>query len=253
MRTARLLAVGMVAALALHLAQPAFAQATDDAPDTEQAEPADTPAKPKAPPARKPAPKPAPKHAAPAKPVAPAAPPAAETTPSGKPPITAQEVRPPANMLVDCAKAPSDAVTKLPDALARWATVYCTKLGHIFNANDRYFGVFPDTGLRASFSAADLSGKQGEVGNEAFFTKIAYHEMTPVEASALIARDPGVKKILAGKQLWQLDLSAVGGNSLSFVVINPTVDPFWVFPLNDKGLGQPAFFVSSLDALNRAR
>lgn len=249
MRTGRLLAVGMAAAFALQLAQPAFAQATDDAPDTEQAETADTPAKPKAP-ARKPAPKPAPKHSAPAKPTPPAAP---ETTPSGKPPITSQEVRPPANMLVDCTKAPTDAVTKLPEALASWATVYCTKLGHVFNANDRHFGVFPDSGLRASFSAADLAGKQGEAGNEAYFTKIAYHELTPVEANALIARDPGVKKILAGKQLWQLDLTAVGGNSLAFIVIQPSADPFWVFPLNDKGLGQPAFFVSSLDALNRAR
>lgn len=236
----------MVAAFALQLAQPVFAQATDDAPDTEQAE---TPAKPKTP-ARKPAPKPAPKPAAPAKP---AAPPAAETTPSGKPPITAQEVRPPANMLIDCAKAPAGAVTKMPEDLAKWATVYCTKLGHIFNADDRHFGVFPDSGVRASFSAADLAGKQGEVGNEAYFTKIAYHELTPVEANALIARDPGVKKILTGKQLWQLELTAVGGNSLSFIVIAPSADPFWVFPLNEKGLGQPAFFVSSLDALNRAR
>ena len=249
MRTGRFFAACAAAAFALQLAQPVFAQATDDAPDTEQAESPETPAKPARKPA-KPVAKPAPKHTAPAKPAAPAA---AQTTPSGKPPITAQEVRPPANMLVDCAKAPSDAVTKLPDDLARWATIYCTKLGHVFNANDRYFGVFPDSGLRASFGAAEMAGKTGEVGNEAYFTKIAYHEMTPVEANALIARDPGVKKILSGKQLWQLDLTAVGGNTLAFIVIQPAADPFWVFPLTDKGLGQPAFFVSSLDALNRSR
>lgn len=250
MRTGRFFAACAAAAFALQLAQPAFSQATDDAPDTEQAESPETPAKPARKPAPKPAAKPAPKPAQ-AKPT-PAAP-AAPTTSSGKPPITAQEVRPPANMLVDCAKAPSDAVTKLPDDLARWATVYCTKLGHVFNANDRYFGVFPDSGLRASFSAADMAGKTGEPGNDAYFTKIAYHELTPVEANALIARDPGVKKILTGKQLWQLDLTTVGGNTLAFIVIQPSADPFWVFPLTEKGLGQPAFFVSSLDALNRSR
>lgn len=248
MRTGWLLAAGMIAALALQTTHPAFAQATDDTPDTEQAETSAKPAKP----APKAKPKPAPKQAAPAKPAAPAAP-AAETTASGKPAITAQEVRPPANVLIDCAKAPADAVTRLPDDLAKWATIYCTKLGHVFNANDHHFGAFPDSGLRASFSAADMAGKQGEIGNEAYFTKVAYHELTPVEANALIARDPGVKKILVGRQLWQLDLSAVGGTSLSFLVIQPSADPFWVFPLTDKGLGQPAFFVSSLDALNRAR
>lgn len=244
MHIGRLFALSMVAALTLHVAQPAFAQEADDAaPEpTDKNEALPKPIKPK------PAPR-APRHAAPAK--APAS--APETTSSGKPPITPQEVRPPANMMVDCAKAPAGAVTKLPDDLAKWATVYCTKLGHIFNANDQHFGAFPDSGLRASFNAADIAGKTGEVGNEAYFTKIAYRELPPAERDALIALDPSISKILVGKSLWRLDLTAVGGNSLSFLVIDPSADLFWIFPLNDKGLGQPAFYVTSLEALNRTR
>jgi hypothetical protein len=40
---------------------------------------------------------------------------------------------------------------------------------------------------------------------------------------------------------------------LSFLVINPSSDPFWVFPMQLNGIGSPAFFVTSLDKLNQAR
>ena len=51
----------------------------------------------------------------------------------------------------------------------------------------------------------------------------------------------------------RLDLGSNGGNAISFLVIDPAADPFWVFPLTEKGLGAPAFFVVSLAALNRTR
>ena len=170
-----------------------------------------------------------------------------------KAPVTAQEVRPPSSILIDCAKAPKDAVTKLPDDLARWATVYCTKLGHIFNANDRHFAAFPDLGTRASLGAAEIAGKTGEPGNEAYFTRIEYRALTPQEQADLIAADPSVSKILANKPLWRLALTAVGGNTLAFIIIDPAADPFWVFPVSATGIGAPAFYVTSLEALNRAR
>lgn len=272
-RTGRLLAVGLTNAWLCCLAQPAFAQqalaqqrfaqaADDDAPDTGSPE------------AAKPAPgkKPTPRASTPAKPpvAAKSAAPAASGAPAAsafgassqpaapsKPPITAQDVRPPAAMMVDCAAAPKDAVTKLPDELARWATVYCTRLGHIFNANDQYFGAFPDDGLRASFNAADMSAKEGaklgEPGNDAYFTAIGYRPLTAAERNALIATDPSVQRIYEGKALWRLDLTAVGGATLSFLAIEPAGVPFWVFPLGPQGIGKPAFYVTSLDAVNKAR
>jgi hypothetical protein len=168
-------------------------------------------------------------------------------------PVTSAEVRPPASALVDCTRAPKDAVTKLPEDLARWATVYCTKFGHVFNANDRFFGVFPDSGIRASIGAAEMDGKSGEPGNEAYFTAIAYRKLTDDDRAALINLDPTVKRIYEGKTLWRLDLSANGGKSLSFLVISPERDPFWVFPMESKGIGSPAFYVTSLDLLNKGR
>jgi hypothetical protein len=251
----RLLIAGGATALALCFAQPALAQDPDEAEDPAAAE---APAASEAP-ARKAAPrKAAPaRTGAPAKPAPPprtAAPASAPaTTPSGKAPITAQDVRPPGNLLIDCAKAPKEAVTKLPDDLARWATVYCTKLGHIFNADDRHFGAFPDNGVRASFSAAEMAGKIGEPGNDAYFTKIDYRELSPAERDALIALDPSVRRVLAGKPLWRLELSAAGGASLSFIVIDPAAEVFWVFPLTQKGIDTPAFYVTSLEALNKVR
>ncbi len=204
-------------------------------------------------PARKPAPA---KAAAPAKPAAPAkteGSPQPELTASGKPAVTSADVRPPVFDLIDCAKAPSGAVTKLPDDLARWATVYCTKLGHIFNANDRYFGAFPDSGVRASFNSADMMGKTGDVGNDAYFTAVTYRQLSTAEADALIALDPSVKRVLVDKPLWRLELVAAGGANLSFIAIDPTAEFFWVFPLSKRGIDTPAFYVSTLTAFNKAR
>ena len=150
--------------------------------------------------------------------------------------------RPPPEMLVDCAKAPKDAVTRLPADLASWATIYCTREGAIFNANETHFGAFPDSGQRASVIAGDLEGKKGAEGANSWFKGVSYTPLTDAKV-----RDP----ILAMAR--RLDLSTTGGMSSSFVVIDPGADPFWVFPLTDKGLGSPAFFVVSLAALNQAR
>ena len=248
MRTARSFAAATV--LLIGFGWPALAQQAAPADDADTNAPA-AESKP-----AKPARKPAPKVAVPVKPAAPArteAPPQPETTPSGKPPVTAADVRPPADMLIDCGKAPKDAVTKVPDALARWATVYCTKLGHIFNANDGFFGAFPDSGVRASFSAADMMGKTGDIGNDAYFSSVTYRQLTSAETAALIALDPSVKKVLVDKPLWRLELTAAGGANLSFVAIDPTADFFWVFPLSQRGIDTPAFYVSSLAALNKSR
>ncbi|MDE2577668.1 MAG: hypothetical protein KGL46_02580 [Hyphomicrobiales bacterium] len=168
-------------------------------------------------------------------------------------PATAAQVRPPADILLDCAKAPAGAVTKLPADLARWATVYCTKEGHIFNANDHYFGVFPDTKLRASFNAASIDEKTGADAANSYFRSIEYRQLTPQELAEFYKADPVSAQIVAGRPVWRLDLATSGGKGISFAVIDPQRDPFWVFPIAGKAFGAPAFFVVSLTALNKAR
>ncbi len=142
-------------------------------------------------------------------------------------------------------------MTKLPAELAAWAAVYCTKSGQIFNANEKYFGAFPDSGARATFGAAEMDGKSGPDREKAYFKSITYNQMADADYQALLKVDPISEKILKGKTLYRLDLVSGGDNVLSFLVIQPLADPFWVFPLTDKGLGSPAFFVVSASSLNR--
>lgn len=162
-------------------------------------------------------------------------------------------LRPPADILIPCEKLPKEAVTKLPADLGAWAATYCTKFGQIFNANDTHFGAFPDTGVRATFSAATIDGKQGDAGAGSFFTGIVYTDFTQADLDALLKIDPIVSRITVGKKLKKLELQTNGGNAMTFLVIEPAADPFWVFPMVEKGLGSPAFFVVSLAALNRNR
>ncbi len=131
--------------------------------------------------------------------------------------------------------------------------MYCTKNGQIFNANEKYFGAFPDTGVRATFGAAEMDNKTGADREKSYFKAIAYKPMSDAEYQALIKVDPISEKILKGKKLYRLELSSNGDNALSFLVVQPLTDPFWVFPMTDKGLGSPAFFVVSLASLNRSR
>lgn len=172
---------------------------------------------------------------------------------SGMKPANPNELRPPADILIPCDKAPKGAVTQLQPDLAEWAAVYCTKFGQIFNANDKFFGAFPDSGVRATFGAGQLDNKNGSSGADSYFSTITYQPLSDAELQRILRVDPISAKILSGKPLKKLELVADSGEALTFLVIDPSADPFWVFPLNDKGLGSPAFFVISLATLNRAR
>ncbi|MCB1539522.1 MAG: hypothetical protein KDJ25_01340 [Rhodoblastus sp.] len=168
--------------------------------------------------------------------------------------VSSDQLKPPASILLDCAKAaPKGAVTNLPADLATWATVYCTKNGQIFNANDKYFGAFPDSGARATFGAAEMDNKTGADREKAYFKAVTYNPMADGDYQALLKADPISEKILKGKKLYRLDLVSSGDNVLSFLVVEPLAEPFWVFPLTEKGLGSPAFFVVSVASINRSR
>ena len=177
---------------------------------------------------------------------------AASAAPDTNPPAPAS-LRPPADVLIPCEKAPRNAVTRLQPDLAAWAAVYCTKYGAIFNANETHFGAFPDNGVRATFSAGTIDGKSGDAAADSWFTSVTYADVSDVDLQALLKVDPVAAKITTGKALKKLELGTSAGNAITFLVIDPASDPFWIFPLTDKGLGSPAFFVVSLATLNRKR
>jgi len=165
----------------------------------------------------------------------------------------AASLRPPQDVLIPCDKLPKDAVTRLQPDLAAWATIYCTKYGTIFNANETHFGAFPDNGVRATFSAGQIDGKSGDGAANSYFTSVTYVDFPAPELEALLKVDPLTAKITTGKALKKLELGTNGGNAVTFLVIQPAADPFWVFPLTPQGLGSPAFFVVSVATLNRTR
>jgi hypothetical protein len=173
---------------------------------------------------------------------------------AAKKPLTPERLRPAADVLLDCKTAPPGAVTQVPEPLSRWATVYCTKNGHIFSSNDRYFSAVPGAGAIGAFSAAALTGRRGEVGHAAHFTKITYDKLPPEKAKELAAGvSPEAQRVLRGNELFQLNLTVDTGKSLSMVVVDPNDDPFWVIPLVNGKLRNRGFYVASLDYVNKKK
>jgi hypothetical protein len=217
------------------------------------------PAQPARPPAQaRPAQPSEPAVVQPAAPAAPqASPPAAEAAPAephqAAAPLTPERLRPAPDNVLDCKDAPKTAVTQVPAEIARWATVYCLKSGHVFTTNDLHFARFPRTPVLGRFNAAEMTGRADNLGHAAHFTKIAYAQLPKAEADALIAvADPTNAAFLKGKDLFRLDLAVDTGQTFAMVLIDPSKDPFWVMTLAE---GKPArsFFVASLDHLNQKR
>jgi hypothetical protein len=184
---------------------------------------------------------------------APATPPAATEARAEPAPLTPERLRPSPDNVLDCKDAPKTAVTQVPAEIARWATVYCLKSGHVFTTNDRHFARFPRTPVLGRFNAAEMTGRADNLGHAAHFTRIAYAPLPKAEADALIAAaDPTNAAFLRGKDLFRLDLAVDTGQSFAMVLIDPGNDPFWVLTLAE---GKPAksFFVASLDHMNQRR
>ena len=186
-------------------------------------------------------------------PAAPAAPAPAAPEPA-KEPLTPEKVRPPASLLIDCKDAPASAVTTVPEPLSRWATIYCTRLGHIFSANDKFFSLYTGTKVRGALNAAELTGRKGNLGHAAHFTKITYEKLDPKAAKPLMAgAQPSTLGVVKDKELFKVDLTVDTGQVFSLVVADPAKDPFWVIPVVNGRLNNVGFYVASLEYMNRKR
>jgi hypothetical protein len=167
--------------------------------------------------------------------------------------LTPERVRPPAEAMIDCKDAPKTAVTQVPEPLSRWATIYCLKGGHVFSYNDRHLARFPRTTALGSFGAAELTGRTGELGHKAHFTKIAYGPLPNAEKQSLLSgADPTAVNFLKDKPLFKIELTVDTGQTFTMVAAEPDKDPFWIVTVVN---GKPArsFFVASLDYLNKRR
>lgn len=168
--------------------------------------------------------------------------------------LTPERVRPPASLLIDCKDKPPTAITQVPEPLNRWATVYCTKRGHLFSANDGFFALYPGTKIRGALNAAELTGRKGDIGHGAHFTKIVHTKLSAADAKALmVGLTPETAKIVEGKELFRVDLTADTGQIFSLAAVSPGEDPFWVIPVVDGKLNNRGFYVASLDYMNKNR
>jgi hypothetical protein len=170
--------------------------------------------------------------------------------------VSPDKLRPAEHNLIDCKGAPATAVTRVPGSLTRWATIYCTRQGHILTTNEQFYSSVPGTrgALRGVLSAAQIDGRTGEVGHGAYFTKIEYAPLSKQAAQQLLTgADPEVVKLAKDKPLFRLDLTADSGQSYRGVVVDPAKDPFWVIPVVDGKLGKSGFYVASVDFVNRTR
>jgi hypothetical protein len=192
---------------------------------------------------------------APAPQVAPQAAPPATAAPAAQPAtVTADKLKPPSSFLIDCKDAPKDAVLELPEQLRPWFTLYCTKNGHLFSTNDKFFSAFPGTGIRGAMNAGELGGRRGGMGHKAYFRKITYEPVPAVAAKALVASaTPAQLPLLKDKPLFKIDLTIDNGQVFSLVVADPGSDPFWVFPATGTKLSRSGFYVATLDYVNRKR
>jgi hypothetical protein len=210
----------------------------------------------------RPAQNPSPLKAQPALPGAPWAspvlPPAAAAPPvAPKPAERAElELKPDPKNLIDCKDAPRSAVLQVPAPLSRWATIYCTKQGHLLTSNEAFYSTIPGTGgkLRGVVSAAQIAGRTGEVGHSAFFTKIGYAPLSKSAAEQLTAGiDPALVKIVKDKPLAQLELTAHNGQVYRGVLVDPDKDPFWVLQVRDGKIVSTGFIVATVDYMNKRR
>jgi hypothetical protein len=233
-----------------------------------QSKPAQTKAEPTKPPPSKPAPA-TPAPASPGAPISvmpwahPAlpnfAPPTmapAQGPTQGPTPVTAAQLRPADRNLIDCKQAPKNAVTQLPETLSRWATIYCTRQGHILTTNERFYSAIPGTQgkLRGVIGAAAINNQNGDVGHGAYFTKIEYTPLVAKTASALTAGvDAKVVERVKDKPLFQLTLTTDKGKVYRGVVVDPEHDPFWVIPIVNDRIGQTGFYVATVDYVNKTR
>jgi hypothetical protein len=170
--------------------------------------------------------------------------------------VQASQLRPATRNLIDCNQAPRNAMTQVPSSLARWATIYCTRQGHILTTNERFYSAIPGTQgkLRGVVGAAAINKQTGDVGHGAYFTKIEYTPVVPKTAAAMTAGvDSKVAALVKDKPLFQLTLTTDKGQVYRGVVVDPETDPFWVIPIVNDKIGQTGFYVATVDYVNKTR
>ena len=164
--------------------------------------------------------------------------------------LTPEKLRPVAHAIVDCPVPP----VALPEEVARWATIYCTEHdGQLFAYRDGYYGIFPGSVKRFIVNASGFGGGEDAPPVGQAFAGATFE---PFNKDELERYAPG-KSVPAflglAKSLYLLTLKIDNGQETQMLVADPQNDPFWVQPLRGHRFSGQAFYMASLDFLNKAQ
>lgn len=81
-------------------------------------------------------------------------------------------------LLISCDDAPPQAVVQLPEPLATWGKLYCTKYGHTVGSRDRWIWSFPGALSPVHLPAQMGRGAPKELRHAAYFQKIEFVALT---------------------------------------------------------------------------
>ena len=115
----------------------------------------------------------------------------------------------------NCADAPAGAVTSLPEPLAKWGALACTRSGYIISNNPDWIWTYPGAFAPVILPSQMAQGDPAPLGNGSFFTRIA---MTKVDGEefqlAYSAFHEGFAPDTEQPVGYRLDLSSVSGQTL---------------------------------------
>jgi hypothetical protein len=109
---------------------------------------------------------------------------------------SAQSREPFESLEVSCSSAPTDAKTELPPELAKWATLSCTRFGHVLRAAPGWVWHNPRKNEFFRVWSQPSEGNLEARGHADHFTSIDFKQLTQAEAeeaNAALAAQLGAK------------------------------------------------------------
>ena len=168
---------------------------------------------------------------------------------AGPPLITAAQLRPVAHKIVDCPQP----TAVLPGDVARWGTIYCTESdGQMFAYRDGYYGIFPNTVKRFIVNANGFGGGEDSPAIGQSFAGVTFEPFSKDDLAGFAPSRNRVPGFLAqAKTVSMLTLKIDNGEQTQMLVADSETDPFWVQPVRDHKFFGQAFYMASLDFLNK--
>jgi len=88
------------------------------------------------------------------------------------------------SIVISCDTAPSDAVTKLPPKLSEWATLSCTRFGHVVRAASGWVWHDPKANTFVRIWSQPSGGDLVESGHKHYFKSMEFRQLGVEEAGA---------------------------------------------------------------------